>query len=124
MAKDGYPLTLLAGSELYQFGTGSRSSRASRLLRFSPEAFVDIGEADARDLSIKHGDKVEVISENGKLLTTARVSDSLPQGVLFMPISFPDSPVYELFNTVMDHQAKAPALKSCAVKLERTANNG
>jgi formate dehydrogenase alpha subunit len=119
VARDGYPLTLLVGSSLYQFGTGSRSSRAPRLHKFSAEAFVEISKADARDLGISDSNTVRVTSPQGELLTIARVSDSLPQGVLFMPISFPDSPVYELFDTALDRQAKAPALKSCAVRLER-----
>ncbi len=123
VAGDGYPLTLLAGSTLYQFGAGSRSSRASRLSRFSPEAFIEISAVDARGLGISDSDRVKVASAKGELLTTARVSDTLPKGLLFMPISFPDSPVYELFDTVLDRQAKAPALKSCAVRLERTAGN-
>jgi len=123
VAKDGYPLTLLAGSIRYHFGAGSRSSRAQWLRKFCPEAFVEISEVDARDLGISGGDKVKLASAQGELLTTARVSDTLARGLLFMPMSFPDSPVYELFDTVLDHQAKAPALKSCAVRLERTTDN-
>ena len=76
------------------------------------------------DLGISNSDKVKIISANGELLTTARVSDSLPEGVLFMPISFPGSPVYELFDSILDPRTKAPALKSCAVRLERTTDNG
>jgi formate dehydrogenase alpha subunit len=124
VAKDGYPLTLLVGSIMYHFGAGSRSSRASRLSRFYPEAFVEINQVDAKDFGISDSDIVKVTSPKGELLATARVSDTLPQHVIFMPISFADSPVYELFDTILDHQAKAPAMKSCAVRLERTNNNG
>jgi hypothetical protein len=42
-------------------------------------------------------------------------------GLLFMPMSFPGTPVYELFDTIIDTQAKSPSLKSCAVRLERIA---
>jgi formate dehydrogenase alpha subunit len=120
VARNGYPLTLLVGSTLYQFGTGSRSSRTSRLSRFGQEDFVEISNADARDLGISDGERVKVTSKLGKLLTTAKISDRLPQGLLFMPISFPGGSIYELFDTILDHRAKAPALKSCAVRLERT----
>ena len=124
VSTDGYPFTLMVGSSRYHFGAGSRSSRSSRLSRFSPTAFLEINGVDAADLGIGDSDNVRVLSAQGELLTTARVSHALPQGLLFMPISFPDSPVYELFNTVLDPQAKAPALKSCAVRLERTAGDG
>jgi predicted molibdopterin-dependent oxidoreductase YjgC len=60
------------------------------------------------------------MSTQGELTTTARINDSLTQGLLFIPISYPDCPVYELFGDIQDSQTKAPALKSCAVKLERT----
>jgi predicted molibdopterin-dependent oxidoreductase YjgC len=49
----------------------------------------------------------------------ARVADSLPPGLVFMPISFPDSPVNELFDIKVDPRSKAPSLKSRAVRLER-----
>ena len=123
VAKDGYPLTLLVGSVLYHFGAGTRSSRALWLRKFCPEASVEISEVDAGDLGINGGDKVRITSAQGELLTTARVSDALPGGLLLMPMSFPGSHVYELFDTTLDHRSKAPVLKSCAVRLERTTDN-
>jgi len=122
--KDGYPLTLQSGSTLYHFGTGSRSSRASRLNKFSPEAFVEINEVDAEDLGITQGDIVKVISLAGEITSKARVTDTLPPGMLFMPMSFPESPVNELFGIILDPRAKTPALKACAVRLERINNSG
>jgi len=94
------------------------------LSRFSPTAYLEISGVAAAELGIGDGDTVKVTSAQGELSTTAKVSNTLPRGLLFMPISFPDSPVYELFGTVLDPQAKAPALKTCAVRLERTAGNG
>jgi formate dehydrogenase major subunit len=124
VAADGYPFTLMAGSSRYHFGAGSRSSRSSRLSRFSPAACLEISDVDAAELGIANGDTVKVASAQGGLSTTAKVSNKLPPGLLFMPISFPDSPVYELFGAVLDPQVKAPALKTCAVRLERTAGDG
>ena len=72
---------------------------------------------------MSNGDKIKVISAQGELLAPLMVSEALPQGLLYMPISFPTSPVYELFASIIDHQAKAPALKSCAVKLERITDD-
>jgi predicted molibdopterin-dependent oxidoreductase YjgC len=94
------------------------------LKRFCPEAFLELSGDDAKDLGISDGDKVKVISAQGELLTSARISDRLPRGLLYMPISFPASPVYELFSTFIDHRTKAPALKLCAVKLQRITENG
>ena len=119
-----YPFTLLTGTTLYQFGTGSRSSRSRRLKRFQPEAFVEISESDAKRLEISHGDGVKVTSPMGEVTAMVTVTDTLPRGMLFMPISFPASPVSELFSIVFDPQAKTPALKTCAVRLERIDSHG
>ena len=123
VGKDGYPYTLMVGSSRYHFGSGTRSSRSARLKRFDTEAFLGINDADAGELGIRDRDKVKVTSMLGELLTTVRIIQSLPKGMLYMPISFPQSPVYDLFSTALDHQVKAPALKSCAVRLERTSDN-
>lgn len=119
-----YPFTLLAGTVLYQFGTGARSSRSSRLRRFQPEGFVEIGDSDARRLGLSHGDEVKVTSPVGEVNARLRVTDTLPDGVLFMPISIPSSPVSQLFGIVLDPRTKAPSFKACAVKVERIGSHG
>jgi len=124
LLKDGYPLTLQSGSILYHFGTGSRSLRAPCLKKFSPESFVEINRADAKSLGIGHGDVVKVISPAGEVTTKARVTDTLPPGMLFMPVSFPECPVNELFDITLDPRAKTPSLKACAVRLERISTGG
>jgi formate dehydrogenase alpha subunit len=116
---NGYPLTLLSGSILHHFGSGTRSLRASRLKEFSPHSWVEISQDDTKRLRVGDGDPVKVVSSVGELTTTVKVTDSLPAGLLFMPISFPQSPINELFDIKLDPRSKGPFLKSCAVRLER-----
>jgi formate dehydrogenase alpha subunit len=122
--EDDYPLTLLAGTTLYRFGTGSRSSRASRLRKFLPEAFVELSKSDAKKLKVKDGDRVKVVSPTGEVTAVSRISDTLSQGVIFVPVSFPESQVNELFGIVLDPRTKTPALKTCRVRLERIGSDG
>ena len=124
VATDKFPFTLMAGSTRYRFGTGTRSAHSARLSKFSPAACLEICKTDAAGLNIADGDTVRVISAQGELITTAKVSNALPRNLVFLPLSFPEIPVNELFGTFIDSQAKAPALKTCAVRLERTAGNG
>jgi len=119
-AKGDYPFTLLTGTTLYHFGTGSRSLRSSRLKRFSSEAFVEVGEFDAKELAFSNGDKVKIISAIGEVTTTVKITDTLPEGVFFMPTSFPETPANELFGIALDPEAKTPSLKVCNVKIEKT----
>jgi len=123
-AEEDYPFTLLTGTILYHFGTGTRSSRAGRLKKFSPQAFVEIGEFDAKKLGISHGDTVKVISPEGELTTAARITDTPPEGTFFMPISFPDNPVNKLFGIALDREAKTPSLKVCNVRIEKEGLHG
>jgi len=119
LSVDGYPLTLISGSIPHHFGSGTRSLRASRLKKFSPNAWVEISQADAEHLGFSDGDTVKVVSPVSEVTTTVRVTETLPSGMLFMPISFPESPVNELFSIALDPRAKTPSLKRCAVRLER-----
>jgi predicted molibdopterin-dependent oxidoreductase YjgC len=93
--------------------------RASRLKEFSPHSWVEVSQDDAKHLGLGDGDPVKVVSPVGESTTKVRVTGSLPSGLLFMPISFPDSPVNELFDIKLDPRSKAPFLKSCAVRVER-----
>jgi formate dehydrogenase alpha subunit len=117
--KSDYPFTLLTGTTLYHFGTGSRSSRSSRLKKFTPEAFVEICESDARKLAITDGEKVKVTSPVGEVTAMAKITDTLREEMLFMPVSFPEAPVNELFDIVLNPETKAPSLKACSVKIEK-----
>jgi len=119
-----YPFTLLTGVTLYHLGTGSRTSRASRLKRFSSEAFMEIGESDAEKLGINHGDKVKVVSPVAELTTAVTITDTLPEGTVFMPLSFPENPVARLFSIALGSEAKIPSLKACDVRIERTEPYG
>jgi formate dehydrogenase major subunit/formate dehydrogenase alpha subunit len=118
-AKKGYPFTLLTGGIPNHFGTGSRSSRSTRLKKFSSEAFVEICESDAQKLTISDNERVKVISPIGEVTTIAKITDTLRQGLLFMPVSFPETPVNELFDIVLNPETKAPSLKACSVKIEK-----
>jgi len=122
--EDGYPLTLLVGTVLYQFGTGSRSLRASRLKQFLPEAFVALSKFDAAELEVKDGDRIKVVSPIGEVATVAKVADELNKGMVFIPASFPESQVNGLFDIVLDPRTKTPALKTCQVRLERIGDHG
>jgi formate dehydrogenase alpha subunit len=118
--QDGYNYTLLSGGVLHHSGTGSKTSRSPRLSGFSPEAYVEINESDANRIGVSEGDQVKVISPTGEVTAAARFSTALPEGMVFMPNCFPSTPVNELFGIALDPQTMTPALKTCAVRLERT----
>jgi formate dehydrogenase alpha subunit len=116
---ENYPLTLLTGNTLYHFATGTRSFRASRLKKFFPQAVLEIGLSDARKLGVQPFDKVKLVSPVSELATSVRITDGLPEGMVFLPTPLQGVPVYRLFNIVLDPEAKTPSLKACPVRIER-----
>lgn len=80
---------------------------------------MEICESDAKRLAITEGEKVKVISPIGEVTTVAKITDTLRQGTLFMPVSYPKTPVNELFDIDLNPETKAPSLKACNVKIEK-----
>ena len=80
---------------------------------------MEIGESDARKLAITDGEKVKVSSTVGNVTSRVKITDTLREGMLFMPVSFPEAPVNELFDVVLNPETKAPSLKACNVKIEK-----
>ncbi|OGO58656.1 MAG: formate dehydrogenase subunit alpha [Chloroflexi bacterium RBG_19FT_COMBO_47_15] len=120
----GYPFILLTGSAFPHIGTGTRSLRAPRLREFSPSGFVEVSAADAKKLALQNGNKVRISSRTGEITAPVRISNDLPQGILFIPSTFPEIPVNELFEITLDLQSKTPTSKACHVKIERTDTHG
>ena len=59
------------------------------------------------------------VHEKGGLVVQARVTEIVPEGVLFMPFHFADGPANMLTNTALDPTAKIPELKVCAARIEK-----
>jgi formate dehydrogenase alpha subunit len=114
-----YPFTLIVGSVRYGFGSGGRSSRSARLSKYNIDAFLDISPPDARVLDIDDGDAVRVISSSGELTAPARIDAALSPGLLFASVSSPGVNANRLFSHALNNQTKAPAVKSCIVRLEK-----
>lgn len=119
-----YPYELVVGSILYQFSSGVRTSKSAWLKKFYSESFIEINESDARQLNITGGDKVKVVSDVGELNTVVKISDALPAGMVFMPLSSPGNPVNELFSITISDETKVPSYKMCNVKIERITTHG
>ncbi len=91
--KDKYPYWLGLGVVYEHFHT-AKSNRSPTTRRLVPEMYVEIHPDDARDLGIKDGDKVRLITRRGSYEAKAQVGtnslvrparNSVPRGYLFSP---------------------------------------
>jgi predicted molibdopterin-dependent oxidoreductase YjgC len=90
-----YPLTLIAGKLLYDRGT--LLSHSDGVQNLAPAAYAVIHPADAAQMSLADGDNVSVVSAQGRLGFTLKVSDDIVPGVVFAPWNLSDAPLSTLF---------------------------
>lgn len=103
---DKYPYWFGLGVVYEHFHT-AKSNRSPTTARLVPEMYVEMHEDDAKDLGVKDGDKVRVVTRRGSLEARAQVggTDSLvkparnnvPRGYMFGPwnLSVADSAIPE-----------------------------
>ncbi len=113
-----YPLLLTTGRRLFHYHTGTLTRRVKGLNAIVDREYVQIHPADASRLGVADGGTVKVASRRGQVEGTARVTTSVPEGVVFMDFHFAETPTNALTNSAYDPVAKIAELKVCAVRLE------
>ncbi|MFW6117894.1 MAG: formate dehydrogenase subunit alpha [Chloroflexota bacterium] len=116
---ENYPLILTTGRSLYHFHTGTMTRKVAGLNIIEPEGVVEISPQDASKLGIDQGGKVKVISRRGEVITKAKITETMPPGLVFMAFHFAESAANILTNPKLDPVSKIPELKVSAVKVEK-----
>lgn len=119
MPDDEYPLMLTTGRILYHYNTRAMTGKTPELMEIAGESFIEMNRKDASELGIMDGDRVEVTSRRGSIVTTARVGEKTGVGETWMPFHFPDGNANRLTNAALDKYARIPEYKVCAVKVKK-----
>jgi formate dehydrogenase alpha subunit len=114
-----FPFVLSTGRQLYQFHTGTLTRKSAAINQISPTGYVEMHSDDAKKLRINNGDRVEVISRRGNVITVARVTSEIKKGWLFMPFHFAEGPANMLTIDKLDPIAKIPEYKVCAAQIRK-----
>jgi formate dehydrogenase major subunit len=119
MPDEEYPYQLTTGRRLAFHNTGTMTQDYKKVK--DPEELLEICEEDAAEHGIEDGDAVRVSSRRGTVeAVTARVTDRVRPGLLFMGYSFPDQvPTNVLTINAIDPQSGTAELKACAVSIEK-----
>jgi len=117
-----YPFILTTGRTIFHYHTGTMTRRTEALNREVPTGYMEINFKDAEKLNITEGEKVSVKSRRGKIEVKVLKTGKVPEGVVFIPFHFAESPANMLTNSAFDPVAKIPELKVCAVKVEKRKN--
>ena len=116
-----YPLILTTGRSLFHYHTGTMTRKSRGLNTLKGEEEVELNPQDAKSLGVAEGDKVQVTSRRGEVIAKAKLTRSLPKGVVFMTFHFAESATNLLTNPAPDPVAKIPELKFCAVRVEKVS---
>ncbi|MBF0369395.1 MAG: formate dehydrogenase subunit alpha [Magnetococcales bacterium] len=117
-----YPLMLTTGRILFHYNSGSMTRRTPiAALDGAGEERVRIHPVDAARLNIVTGERVAVISRQGRVTLLAQVSDQSNPGLLFMAFHFPQTRTNLLIGNAADEQTLCPEYKVTPVRLEKVS---
>lgn len=114
-----YPFCFTTGRVIEHWHTGTMTMKCRELKRAKAVAELEIHPADADKVGVRNGDLVRVTSRRGSESFPARVTDTSPEGMLFVHMHDPDRMCNLVTIDAFDPGSKQPEFKICAVKLAR-----
>jgi assimilatory nitrate reductase catalytic subunit len=112
-----FPFILLTGrGSSAQWHTGTRTGK-SKILRalHAPDLAAEMNPEDAARLGIPDGAPARVSSRRGTLIARARLTATVQQGQVFLPMH--DPRVNQLTAPSFDPHSRQPGYKHCAVRV-------
>ncbi|MBS4025877.1 MAG: molybdopterin-dependent oxidoreductase, partial [Clostridia bacterium] len=119
MPDEEFPLIMTTGRILYHYHTRTMTGKEDGLNQLAPKSYVEINPYTANRLSIQDGEMVRLVSRRGEIQTSARITEIIDDGVVFMPFHFAEGAANYLTNTVTDKIAQIPELKVSAIRIEK-----
>jgi len=114
-----YPFILTTGRILYHYHTATMSGRSRGLVSRAPDAFVELNPADAEQLGLSGGHRVQVISRRGAIELSVCITSRCTSGVVFIPFHYSEAAANLLTGAFVDPDSGIAELKTCAVRLEK-----
>jgi nitrate reductase NapA len=114
-----YPYALTTGRQIEHWHTGTMTLNVPELKRSAPSAYVEINPRDAAKIGVKSKEKVRLTSRRGTIVLEVKVMDVPRDGLVFVPMHYPDKMINSLTNDAFDALSKQPEYKICAVKIEK-----
>jgi formate dehydrogenase alpha subunit len=96
-------MQLLSGKILFHFGTTSTFSESP--LEVAPEGYIEVNPKDAQKLGVSDGGALRVKSTVGAAQGKVRISDNVPEGLLFAPYHFSDLNINQVLPSATNSTA-------------------
>ena len=100
------------------FHSGKLSTRAKGLLELEERPVLRMNRSDAGRLGIADGDHVRISNHRGELMTTAKLVERVPNGIVWFPDHFAQQ-ASALFDCTIDPVTKVPAFRTVSVAIAK-----
>ncbi|PJZ57088.1 molybdopterin-dependent oxidoreductase [Leptospira barantonii] len=123
-ATSDFPLILTTGRIRDQWHTMTRTGKVRKLNEHKREPYLEIHPNDAKIRNIEEGSLVEIFNERGKTKVKATITESIKEGVVFLPMHWgkklgrDDSRANNLTSGAYDPYSKQPGFKISAVEVK------
>jgi len=115
---DEYPFWLNTGRLIEHWHGRTKTGKIANNNKFSPIPFIEINPDAARDLGVRHGEYVRLVSRRGDAIAMAMPTARVPYDMVFLPFHFHDC-ANRLTLGLLDPHSRQPAYKQSAVRIER-----
>ncbi|WP_111414969.1 nitrate reductase catalytic subunit NapA [Billgrantia lactosivorans] len=115
-----YPLWLVTGRVLEHWHSGSMTRRVPELHRAFPQAVVYLHPEDARQLGVRRGSEVRIVSPRGEMNSRVetRGRNRMPRGLVFVPWFDASQLINKVTLDATDPISKQTDFKKCACRIE------
>lgn len=119
LPNEKFPLILSTGRILYHYHTLTMTGKTEGLMNIAGRSFVEVNPTDAARKGVVNGGRVKVSSPRGEIEVDARVTERVPEGMLYLPFHYADGAANWLTSSAVDPISKTPEYKVCAAKIEK-----
>ncbi|EWY36717.1 formate dehydrogenase subunit alpha [Skermanella stibiiresistens SB22] len=114
-----FPLILTTGRILSHYNVGAQTRRTANVA-WHPEDMLEIHPHDAEERGVRDGDLISLASRVGGTTLRARISDRMPQGVVYTTFHHPVTGANVVTTEHSDWATNCPEYKVTAVQVTRS----
>jgi assimilatory nitrate reductase catalytic subunit len=104
--------------------TRTKTGEVPILEHLAPGPWLEMNPRDARLLTLKPSDRVDVVSRRGRVRRLQlRLTETIAPGQVFVPFHWAEFNANEVTQSSFDPISREPNYKQCAVRVERAATS-
>ncbi|MEO7190843.1 MAG: nitrate reductase [Vicinamibacterales bacterium] len=116
-----FPFVLNTGRTVEHWHTRTKTGEVAILEQLCANPWLEINPRDARALGLKWSDRVDVVSQRGRIAALElRITETVAPGQLFVPFHWATFNANQVTQASFDPISREPNYKQCAVRVEKT----